>query len=364
MAEVDIVVVGAGPAGAAAAIAAAQEGLRCIVLDAGSDLADQPGETLHPGAELLFRRLGVDDAIGAAAPIRHEGHWSDWSGRREFVRFGADENGAWRGFQIRRKHLRQILMRRVEEVGVPVRRGRATRPLLRGSLVCGVETSEDTIGCRILIDASGGSLWSARTMHDPIEHRSPPLVAWYGWATSHLATRFAQPILTFDREGWCWIAQVGENVCAWTRLNFRSGGTARLQKPPLLDGFTEVGRERGADVTWRTVAAPARDGVFRVGDAAGVLDPASSHGVLRALMSGLAAARNAARVLRSAHCPPAEAAAYSRWLRGMLIRDANALRILYQHGKSIRRANRDVSLRRFGPIGPVAARSPSPLATG
>jgi flavin-dependent dehydrogenase len=49
-------------------------------------------------------------------------------------------------------------------------------------------------------------------------------------------------------------------------------------------------RRRGADVTWRIISPAAGPGFFLVGDAVAVLDPASSHGVLKALMTGMMAA--------------------------------------------------------------------------
>jgi len=50
------------------------------------------------------------------------------------------------------------------------------------------------------------------------------------------------------------------------------------------------GPVRGADVTWRVCPQAAGNGFFIAGDAAFVLDPAASQGVLKALMSGMMAA--------------------------------------------------------------------------
>ncbi|MBA4535538.1 hypothetical protein H1196_23700 [Brevibacillus halotolerans] len=46
----------------------------------------------------------------------------------------------------------------------------------------------------------------------------------------------------------------------------------------------------GADMTWRVITQlGGPGGYFLIGDAATVLDPASSHGVLKAVMSGMMA---------------------------------------------------------------------------
>jgi flavin-dependent dehydrogenase len=333
--ETDIVIVGGGPAGTAAAIYAAQHGVRSILLEDRPNSDERPGETLHPGVVSLLRGLGVDEDVCAAAKIRHEGHWTDRAGRRRFVKFGADRAGPWCGLQIRRNDLRRIMVQRAMAQGVSLKHLRATRPVYRDSKICGVETPEGVISCRILIDASGGSHWLARAQREAITLFSPPLVVWYGWATSASASQFAAPIMTINDDSWSWVAQVDSNLCAWARLNFLVGGAVRLEKPPLLNGFDTVGRERGADVTWRTVAAHAGHGYFRVGDASAVLDPAASHGVLRALLTGIAAACCSVRVLKFGHT--GLAGGYNRWVKKMLIRDARMLLRLYRHRPVIRR---------------------------
>jgi flavin-dependent dehydrogenase len=53
----------------------------------------------------------------------------------------------------------------------------------------------------------------------------------------------------------------------------------------------------GLDMGWRLHPSCAGPGYFLMGDAAALLDPASSNGVLRALMSGMFAAHLAACVI-------------------------------------------------------------------
>ena len=67
--------------------------------------------------------------------------------------------------------------------------------------------------------------------------------------------------------------------------------------PLNLRRLTPVGPSKGADVTWRMAALTAHPVWFIVEDAACRLDPLSSKGVLRAMMSGIAASHLIARVL-------------------------------------------------------------------
>src|SRR2546430_17263348 len=69
--DADVAVLGAGPAGAAAALFAARRGLRVIVVDKQDFPRDKPcGEGLMPGGRPALRELGLEDAIvsGGAPP--------------------------------------------------------------------------------------------------------------------------------------------------------------------------------------------------------------------------------------------------------------------------------------------------------
>src|SRR5262245_43905623 len=96
----DVIVVGGGPAGAAAAITARNAGLRVTLIERDAEPRLRPGEALHPGIEPLLARLGVLDAVLAADFLRHEGYWVTWGAEEShFVAFGSDASGLWRGFQ-------------------------------------------------------------------------------------------------------------------------------------------------------------------------------------------------------------------------------------------------------------------------
>jgi 2-polyprenyl-6-methoxyphenol hydroxylase-like FAD-dependent oxidoreductase len=98
-ATADVAIVGGGPAGSAAALWLARQGLRVVVIERERFPRHQPGETLPPGVEPIFAQLGVTNAIEAAGFIRHRGTWVTWSGPRRFDALGGDRDGPWLGFQ-------------------------------------------------------------------------------------------------------------------------------------------------------------------------------------------------------------------------------------------------------------------------
>jgi len=84
--------------------------------------------------------------------------------------------------------------------------------------------------------------------------------------------------------------------------------------PEELIALDEVGNTRGADVTWRRVTKPAGLGFFIAGDAAFVVDPASSDGVIRAIMSGILSGYHIAEIIRRPKMESAAIAEYTHWI--------------------------------------------------
>jgi 2-polyprenyl-6-methoxyphenol hydroxylase-like FAD-dependent oxidoreductase len=137
------------------------------------------------------------------------------------------------------------------------------------------------------------------------------------------------PSLVGDASGWTWTALVRPKLYQWTRVSF-DGPPRSDWTPPQLLGLTPRARSRGADVTWRTARRAAGPGWFMVGDAAAMLDPTSSHGVLKAIMSGMMAGHLIAAVLGGRAPGEATAAAYHDWLAGWFSTDATRLAGFYR----------------------------------
>ncbi len=108
----DVLVVGGGPAGLAAAIAARAKGFRVTLVDSRMPPLDKPcGEGLLPEAVEALRALGVD--LGGARNFRFTGiRFSDAASN-----VSAEFGGAT-GHGIRRTVLHQLLVQRAEAVGV------------------------------------------------------------------------------------------------------------------------------------------------------------------------------------------------------------------------------------------------------
>lgn len=326
----EVIVVGGGPGGAATAIKCAEAGLRVSLLERDVPGKERPGETLHPGIEPLLAELGVEKEISAAGFLRHEGHRVEWAGPLRYEPFGADERGPWLGFQVWRAEFDSILRGRARQLGVVVRQPcRVLKPVVEKGRVRGVVTSEGVIRARVIVDASGSRQWLAKQLRLPILKASQRLIARYGYACGSCPSHDETPTLIADAKGWTWMARVRAETYAWTRLDFEDSKPEAGWLPAPLRGLERRGRVRAADVTWRLAETPAGPGYFLVGDAASVLDPASSHGILKAVMSGMLAAHLIVRTAVHRLDEAAGARAYNEWVRSWFEQDTKRLRELY-----------------------------------
>ena len=312
----DLLILGAGAAGAAAAIQARRHGLSVVLLEARLKRGARPGETLHPGVEPILAALGVDGAALAASTLRHEGIWIEWDGPRRFVPYGSDEKGPWRGFQIDRARLDAILLDAAVAAGARLLRPLAPRGVLReAGRVAGVLAGNREIRARHTLDATGRRAWLARELGLAPERRSPPWRLRFGWTAEPRGAGPEEPVIRAAPGGWDWQAPLGDGRQAWVTLRMPDAAESRSQ--------------HAASFAWRIHRACAGPGYFLLGDAAQILDPASSHGILRALMSGMLVAHLAAGCKRHDLPEVAAQVQYRTWIDRQFEADVAALTELY-----------------------------------
>lgn len=325
----DVVIIGAGPAGSAAAISCAQQGLSVALLEQSAVCRNRPGETLPPGIEPLLQQLGVARPVLDGDFVRHSGNWVQWNAPRRFNAFGSDASGPWRGFQIPRRLFDNLLLGQAQASGtVVVRPCRALKVIRNDNTVVGVDTDKGFFPCAQLIDASGAKGWLARQLALQRHAYSPPLLATYGYAKGPCAGCDDAPSIIADRHGWYWIAKIAAETYTWTRLNF-APHQSNLKPPAEFEHLQDFSRVRGADVTWRACRQCAGPGYFMVGDAASVLDQGTSHGVLKAIMSGMMAAHAIVKTLAHPIHQDAFKHQYRVWLNGWFARDTGKMREFY-----------------------------------
>ena len=291
----------------------------------------RPGETFHPGIEPLLGQLGLADRFQATVGARHSGIWLSWGGGKQFQPYGDDQNGAWHGFQVSRTAFDQLLLDYAHEQGVEVRQPCAVDrvQLAQENDVC-VLTGAGPFSARVIVDATGQASWLSRRLGIARGARSTRLIARYGYAAGSCSGRYETPELVGDSKGWVWTAMVQPGLYHWTHVAADGSRPHPSWVPADLRGLTPVGASKGADVAWRMAARTAHPAWFIVGDAACLLDPLSSKGVLRAMMSGIAAGHLVANVLNDHITAGAAASLYQHWLSEWFAQEALRLATFYR----------------------------------
>ena len=357
----DVIVVGAGPAGAAAAYTLARSGVDVLLLERGRFPRDKTcGDGVAPHAVDIYRDMGVTfDHFGARGRKTYGGLISGPGGGW----FAAEPPRGSKGERLEswivpRVALDEHAARAAVNAGAVLHEGVTVTGLLRerGS-VAGVEVS-DGVGVRqiragVVIGADGAHSAVARALglrENGPRHIGYALRAYYdGVAGLH----DDMELHYFDGRllpGYGWVFPTGERSAnVGVGIYFGELRRDRRKLRDILDDFVRgapgmaerfqsakpVGRVAG----WPLPVASARrrtvfDGALLTGDAASLVDPLTGEGIYTALVSGISAARAAAAGLRAADVSRPALQPHEREWRGTVGGYLSAGRVLKNLAKS------------------------------
>jgi geranylgeranyl reductase family protein len=327
--DADVIVVGAGPGGSAAAYHCAAAGLSVLLLDKASFPRDKIcGDGLTPRAVAELVRMGV--------PIREEDGWIRNTGLRvvgggHVIELPWPELSSYPSFGLARARMSfdHLLVEHARAAGAKVQeRTNVTGPLLdeRTGRVIGVEAN--------LLDLDG------RRTGEQVTYRAPVVIAADG-VSARLATgmglekrmdrpmgvavrtyfrtpRHADPMMESQLElwdgkpgesnlmpGYGWIFSLGDgtanvglgsvsSTAAATKVDYKDLFAKWMVNAPEEWEFTpenQLGPVRGAALPMGFNRGPLYGrGLMLVGDAAGLISPFNGEGIAYALQAGRVAA--------------------------------------------------------------------------
>jgi flavin-dependent dehydrogenase len=269
----EVIVVGAGPAGIVAAIAARRCGLQATVLDARTPPIDKPcGEGILPQGVAALRELGISLPTESIFPFRGIRFVDeDHSARADFA--GAT------GFSVRRVKLHQLLVNHAIEVGVEFRWGGRVTQIDKEA----VTTAREKLSYRWLVGADG---------------QNSQVRKWAGLDPRIVRRKRYGFCSHFQVKPWSDVAEVhwaqGCQIFI-TPLTGREVGVAVLSSDPglrlagalprfpalaeELRGAAPTTRESGETTSLRILPAITRGRVALIGDASGTVDAVTGHGL-------------------------------------------------------------------------------------
>lgn len=321
--DADVLIIGAGPAGAAAGIAARRAGASVLVVDRARFPRDKTcGDAVSNHGVELCRELGALDEILAGPHAIVKRAAAVLPGGERIERDYAEP-----GLIAPRRHLDLALRNALLASGAELREGVAASGIVATPRDAHVVTATGRLYCRVLIAADGPGSLAWRLVPRPPKARSLAVARTLyleGVTLGEAQTtseHYFERFLPFGY-GWCFPAVDGVcNVGVYQRADAYRRGGRHLGE--LLDQFLQAHPERfararalGRPRTWplpvASFAPPqAAPGLLCAGDAARLVDPFTGEGIWHALASGMLAGTHAARAAARGGLSAGNAAVYT-----------------------------------------------------
>jgi flavin-dependent dehydrogenase len=282
---VDVFVVGGGPAGLAAAIAARRKGFSVKVADGAEPPIDKAcGEGMMPETLTALRELGVELPAGAGFHFRGI----------QFVqgpaRVAADFP-AGLGVGVRRTVLHELLIQEAENCGVSL----LWKAPVAGITPNGVRLSNGVVPARWIVGADGGNSrvrrWTElnstvlRT-HRKATRRHYRVRPWTEYMEIYWGPRAQAYVTPISSEEVC-VVVLGE---AAEDADFEQALEALPELREQLASAQLCSREKGAVTSMQSLARVWRGNVALVGDASGGVDAITGEGLRLAFRQAFALA--------------------------------------------------------------------------
>jgi flavin-dependent dehydrogenase len=299
----EVIVAGAGPAGAALANALAREGVRVLLVDPLRPLYHKIGESM-PGAALpLLRALSLPVPVEGGPHRKIRGNSSCWgSAELQYVDFLFQRDGpSWR---LDRLKFDADLRAAAVASGVSLVRA-SIDSATRKRATWSVEFSDGQFAkARWLVDATGRRAAVARLLGVP-RQRDEPLVAVYAISRPAEKSEFDRTLVEATASGWWYAAWLPQGA-ALAAFHVTPRDAARLKREPahwlhayaktryvraMLAGARFAEELHAADAAGARLEQFAGPGWLACGDAALSFDPLSAQGIYFALFSARCAAQ-------------------------------------------------------------------------
>ncbi len=284
----DILIIGAGPAGSSSAIQLSKAGFGVTMIDNVAFPRFRPGESCHPGIEPLLYQLDVWDEVVALNPIRYNSIVINTNGieRQDF--FNSDKS--WQGFQFPREKFDLVLLEKAIKLGTRfIEKTQIIKFETSEKRIISIKTNKGDFKFDFVIDATGSKSLTSIKLHLERNQYSKNIISSYYqiMPTSKVAEKLNCYFEITD-DYWGYISLIKDHIysVAFSSCKLQ----AFYQKHFLQKHFKsdyEVVVAKGFNTSWKLTSNQLYDNLYLVGDALMTFDPTSSKGILKSIMSGI-----------------------------------------------------------------------------
>jgi flavin-dependent dehydrogenase len=305
----EVAVIGAGPAGSAAARLLAAWGHDVVLIHRHEATRRTLAESIPPSCRKLLAAIGVLERIDAAGFLRSSGNtvwWGTSEPRVELFRDGE-------GYQVERGAFADLMRASAIDAGTELieTTARDVTPM-RGSARIALASEPGGPGeleARFVLDCSGrAGVIARRGWREEVaaQPRTVALVASWRRAGGWPGVEPTHTVVESYGDGWAWSVPLDGEVRYVTAMVDPQRTELARGRPPLDVYRGELNKaphlcaavahaqlERGpwgCDASTYRARTAARDPVLLVGDAASFIDPLSSFGIKKAMASAWLAA--------------------------------------------------------------------------
>ena len=341
----DVIIIGAGPAGAASATVLAEKGHRVLILEREKFPRYHIGESLLPFTFQPLERLGMIDKMRRSAFVKkYSVQFVSQNGKasQPFYFFNRyDRETVAQTWQVLRSEFDAMLIDNARQRGAEILEGITVKELLKkDGQVVGVN-AEDSEGTRqtfhapMTLDCSGKESFAAVRngwrMKDPELNKVAVWTYYEGAKRDEGIDEGATTVAFVPDKGWFWYIpqhndRVSVGVVAEGKYLSREGQKSpeaifrrEIEQNLWIKEHLSVGRQVGPYYLTSEYSFHVKHcgmpGLLLVGDAFCFLDPVFSSGLMFALKSGVLAGETVHQGLVDGDLSPARFKNYAKTLR-------------------------------------------------
>ena len=326
---IDVLIIGAGPAGLTLGCYLAQEGIECLIVEKAHHPRPHVGESLMPSTIRILREIGFH-SLAESGGFPHSGGvvyhpqvgFDVALAYKDFPQEGIDQAYT---YQVDRARFDMLLLKHAENLGCRILQGVSVDEVLFGDdgHAGGIRGSfageELFLEAKIIVDAGGRGTRIGRQLDLRRDHPVLDQFALHTWCTGvergrHKTEDWTHIYFIPEVRGWAWQAPIDNQITSIglvaARESYRSSGMgvedffhhSLRGNRKLARAMRRAGRinDLKGEVNYSyRLDRVCGDGWLAIGDAARFIDPVFSSGVSVAMHSARFAAERIVTALAS-----------------------------------------------------------------